>query len=143
MAHTTTYLNFNRNTEEAFNFYKHVFETEITKEMRFVEMELPAGSPPLSDDDKLLIMHIEMPIWGGHILAGTDAAESMGFELKVGNNFSINLECDTTEEADSLFAKLSTNGEILMAPAKSFWGTYFGHCVDKFGIQWMVHSQLP
>ncbi len=29
MARTSTYLNFARNTEEAFNFYKSVFGTEF------------------------------------------------------------------------------------------------------------------
>ena len=29
MSKVSTYLNFSRNTEEAFNFYKHVFESEF------------------------------------------------------------------------------------------------------------------
>jgi PhnB protein len=25
---------------------------------------------------------------------------------------------------------------------KTFWGAYFGMCIDKFGIYWMVNYQL-
>ena len=38
MATTSTYLNFNGNCEEAFNFYKSVFGGEFTYMRRFGEM---------------------------------------------------------------------------------------------------------
>ena len=37
MAQVATYLNFNRNTEEAFNFYKSVFGTEFMGVMRHAD----------------------------------------------------------------------------------------------------------
>ena len=140
MASTSTYLNFVRNTEEAFNFYRSVFGTEFNGPIaRFGEIPPQEGMPPLPDADKNLVMHIELPIVGGHKLMGTDAPESMGFKVNLGNNVHINLQPDTREETKSLFEKLSAGGNITMELQDMFWGDYFGSCTDKFGVQWMVN----
>lgn len=141
MARTSTYLNFSRNTEEAFNFYRSVFRTEFTAGgiARFKDIPMPEGAPPIPQDDKNLVMHIELPITGGHLLMGTDAPESMGFTVTAGNNIHINLEPDTKEETTELFKKLSEGGKVTMELADTFWGAYFGSCVDKYGINWMVN----
>lgn len=141
MARTSTYLNFPRNTEEVFNFYKSVFNTEFREGgiMRFKDIPSSSDMPPIAEADANLVMHVELPITGGHILMGTDAPESMGFNIVVGNNVSINLEPDSKEDADRLFTALSQNGKITMPLQDMFWGAYFGSCIDKFGIQWMVN----
>lgn len=141
MARTSTYLNFPRNTEEVFNFYKSVFNTEFREGgiMRFKDIPSSPDMPPIAEADANLVMHVELPITGGHILMGTDAPESMGFNIVVGNNVSINLEPDSKEDADRLFTALSQNGKITMPLQDMFWGAYFGSCIDKFGIQWMVN----
>jgi PhnB protein len=140
MASVSTYLNFTRNTEEAFNFYKSVFGTEFDGEvMRMGSVPPQPGQPPLAEEDKNLIMHIVLPLIGGHRLHGTDAPESMGFTVTFGNSVYIMLEPDTKEEADKLFAGLSEGGEIEMDMADQFWGDYFGSFKDKFGIGWMIN----
>nr|WKN35223.1 VOC family protein [Tunicatimonas sp. TK19036] len=140
MASASTYLNFNRNTEEAFNFYKSVFGTEFQGEiMRMGDVPPQDGMPPLAEEDKHLIMHIMLPILGGHQLMGTDAPESMGFKLNFGNTMYINLEPDTREETKRLFEALSAGGKVDMELADMFWGDYFGSCIDKFGVQWMFN----
>lgn len=84
-------------------------------------------------------MHVALPILGGHMLMGTDAPETMGFKVNQGNNVYINLEPDTKEEADKLFAALSVNGKVEMPMQQMFWGAYFGSFTDQFGINWMVN----
>jgi PhnB protein len=140
MSRTSTYLNFPRNTEEAFIFYKSVFGGEFVGGInRMGEAPAGSGQPPLSEEDKNLVMHIALPILGGHILMGTDAPESMGFKVNMGNNMYINLEPDTREEAEKLFAAISAGGKVEMPLQKMFWGAYYGSCTDKFGVQWMVN----
>lgn len=140
MASTSTYLNFSRNTEEAFNFYKSVFGTEFFgKAMRFGDIPPMEGMPPIADEDKNLIMHIELPVVGGHMLMGTDSPESFGFNVTFGNNIHINLQPDTREETARLFAALSEDGKVSMPLQDMFWGDYFGSCTDKFGVQWMFN----
>jgi PhnB protein len=140
MSRVSTYLNFSRNTEEAFLFYQSVFGGEFVGGInRMGEVPPQEGTPPIAEEDKNLVMHIVLPILGGHLLMGTDAPESMGFTLTPGNNVFINLEPDTRKETDKLFSSLSAGGKIGMPLQQMFWGDYFGSCTDKFGIQWMFN----
>lgn len=140
MAKVSTYLNFARETEEAFNFYKSVFGGEFVGGIhRMSEVPPQPGAPALAEEDKNLVMHVGLEILGGHMLMGTDAPESMGFKVVKGNNVYINLEPDTREEADKLFAALSAEGKVEMPMQDMFWGDYFGSCTDKYGINWMVN----
>lgn len=141
MATVSTYLNFERNTEEAFNFYRSVFGGEFFGDgiMRMGDVPATDGMPPCAEGDKNLVMHVELPILGGHSLMGTDAPESMGFKLNKGNNVHINLQPDTRKETDRLFKALSAGGQVTMELQDMFWGDYFGSCIDKFGIHWMFN----
>jgi len=140
MAKVSTYLNFTNQTEEAFNFYQLVFGGEFTGGiMRFGDIPAMTGMPPLSDADKNLVMHVVLPILGGHQLMGTDAPESMGFRVTAGNNVYINLEPDTREETKRLFTALSDGGKVEQDLQEMFWGDFYGSCKDKFGIQWMFN----
>ena len=141
MASVSIYLNFPRNTEEVFNFYKTVFGGEFSGGGigRFGDFPPPEGMPPLAEEDKNLIMHIELPILGGHILMGTDAPESMGFDVKFGNNMHICLDPDTRAETKRLFDALSAGGKVTMDLQVMFWGAYYGSCTDKYGVQWMFN----
>ncbi len=140
MARVNTYLNFNRNTEEAFNFYKQIFGGEFEGGIsRFGDTPPQEGMPPLAEDDKNLVMHVALPILGGHLLMGTDAPESMGMKVIAGNNVHISLEPDSRAETERLFKALSAGGKVTMDLQDMFWGAYYGSCIDKYGIQWMVN----
>ena len=140
MARVSTYLNFARNTEEAFNFYKSVFSTEFEGGIdRMGDVPPQEGQPELSEEDKNLVMNVQLPILGGHVLMGTDAPESMGFKLNQGNNVYINLEPDTRTQTDELFGALGEGGKVEMPLQVMFWGDYFGSLIDKFGVQWMFN----
>lgn len=140
MASVSTYLNFPRETEEAFNFYKAVFGGEFQGGIsRFADVPPDKDAPPMSDEDKNLVMHVSLPITGGHLLMGTDAPESMGFKVNYGNNVYINLSPDTRKETERLFKALSDGGTVTMELQDMFWGDYFGSCTDRFGVQWMFN----
>ncbi len=141
MAAVSTYLNFSRNTEEAFQFYKTVFGGDFFGDgpMRFGDVSPQEGMPPLAEEDKNLIMHVELRILGTHSLMGSDTPESMGFQVNFGNNAHINLQPDTREETQRLFRGLSEGGQVTMELQDMFWGDYFGSCTDKFGVQWMFN----
>ena len=140
MARVSTYLNFPRNTEEAFNFYKSVFGGNFNGQIaRFSDIPPQDGMPPLAEADKNLVMHIELPVTGGHMIMGTDAPESFGFNVNFGNNVHINLEPDTRAETKKLFEAMSAGGRVTMELQDMFWGAYYGSCTDKFGVQWMFN----
>lgn len=133
------YLNFGGNAEDAFNFYKSVFGGEFSSLQRFKDTP---EAEKLSAEDQEKLMHIALPIGNGMTLMATDALESMGQNLIVGNNYSININVNSKEEADQIFKKLSEGGKIEMPLETTFWNAYFGMFSDKFGIQWMVNYDL-
>jgi PhnB protein len=136
MPSINPYLNFAGTTEEAFTFYRSVFGGEFTTLQRFKDTP-EAGRVPEKERDK--IMHIALPIGKGNILMATDALESMGHTLTVGNNFHITIQPESREEAATLFNALSAGGRVEMPLQDAFWGAYFGMFRDKFGVQWMVN----
>lgn len=140
MAAVSTYLNFTDKTGEAFLFYRSVFGGDFTDGfMRFSDIPPSTEMPPLSESDKNLIMHVSLPIFGGHKLMGSDAPESMGFRIKPGNNVYVMLEPDTREQTKQLFNLLSVDGEVEQPLQDMFWGDYYGSCRDRFGVQWMFN----
>lgn len=141
MSSVSTYLNFSRNTEEAFNYYKSIFGGEFYGQgiMRFGDIPASPDNPPMAEEDNNLVMHVALHILGSHTLMGTDAPETMGFKLNFGNNSHINLQPDTREETKQLFDALSKGGTVSMDLQDMFWGDYFGSCTDKFGVHWMFN----
>lgn len=136
MATTNTYLNFNGNCEEAFNFYKSVFGGAFTYIGRFGGMpETEEYKVPETDKNK--IMHVSLPI-GTSVLMGSDCGGEWAPMFKQGNNFSVSVTADSKEEAERIFNALSASGQITMPLANTFWGDYFGMLTDKFGINWMM-----
>jgi PhnB protein len=136
MTSINPYLNFPGNTEEAFNFYKSVFGGEFTSLQRFKDTP-EAGRVP--DNEKEKIMHIALPIGNGNILMATDALESMGHKLTLGNNIQITINPESKEEGERIFNGLSAGGKVEMPLQDTFWGAYFGMLTDRFGVKWMVN----
>ena len=135
MAIINPYINFNGNSEEAFNFYKSVFGGEFSLIIRFKEMSSPEY--PVAENDANKIMHIALPI-GTNVLMGNDVPESMGRVNENENRSKISINVQSREEADKLFNGLSAGGTIESPIGDSPWGSYFGMFRDKFGIEWLV-----
>jgi len=139
MAKTNIYLNFQGKAEEAFNFYKSVFNTEWSAPvLRMGDIPPQDGMPQLTDTEKNMVMHVALPILGGTIIMGSDILESMGHQLVIGNNTTISLEPDTKAEADRIYRALSEDGTDCVDPHDEFWG-YWGVCLDRFGVRWMFN----
>lgn len=143
MSRVSTYLNFMGDTEAAFNYYSSVFGTAISGQIaRMGDIPSEPGATELSESEKKLIAHAELPILAGHVLMGTDMLESMGHELRVGNNVTICLEPDTRSETDRLYAALSEGGSESTGMDQMPWA-YWGCTLDKFGIRWMFNCYEP
>lgn len=136
MAAVNPYLMFNGTCEEAFLFYKSVFGGEFPYIGKFKDAPAEEGEV-LSEEALNRIMHVSLPI-GNTILMGSDSHPRYG-DVGFGDNFSISINTESTEEADRIFNGLSAGGKVEMPLQKTFWGAYFGMFKDKFGINWMVN----
>ena len=136
MARVSIYLNFMGTTEEAFAFYARAFNSSVTMMQSFGDM----GDPSLTEEDRVKILHAELPILDGTVLMATDMLESKGHELRIGNNTTINLEPDTLEEAQRLYDALSEGSTDGVPLQQMFWGAWWGTCLDRYGIRWMFNG---
>jgi PhnB protein len=140
MARVSIYLNTMGRTVEQFRFYGDVFGTEPYAIMRMADMP---GQSELPEDERDAVIHIEVAILDGTVLMGTDMLRSMGHQLVVGTNVSINLEPDSLTEGQRLFEALSDGATEISPLAKMFWGDYWGTLLDRYGIRWMVNVPDP
>ncbi len=129
------YLTFDGNCAEAFDYYKSVFGGDYIARSTFGE-----GPPDMgvSDEFKNRIMHVSFPI-GGSMLMGSDTAGASSGPFVQGTNFSISYTPSSKADADEKFSRLVEGGMEIMVMQDAFWGSYFGMCVDKFGIRWMLN----
>jgi PhnB protein len=128
-----TYLTFAGNCEEALNFYKDTLGGELLQisYMGDGQMEVP-------ENVKGKVMHARLKI-GDDILYMSDSFDPA--TINQGNNISLTLE-PHLNDLERLFNSLSAGGKTIMPLQDTFWGARFGMFVDKFGINWMLNSEL-
>lgn len=131
MARVSTWFHFAGNAEEAFLFYKSVFQTEFDGPIkRFGDL------PEMPPEQANLVMRVALPILGGHVIIGNDAPPSMGQRIQ-GNNVTMNLETDTRAETERLFAALKEGGTVEYEPTEMPWGGCWASLIDRYGNEWM------
>ncbi|TDN89384.1 PhnB protein [Salegentibacter sp. 24] len=142
MATLNPYLNFNGNTEKAFNFYKSVFGGEFSSLMRFKDMP-PSGenSAKVPQENKEFILHVSLPL-GDSVLMGSDCIESFGQKAIFGSSNYISVTPENEKETRRIFKELSDGGDVEMPLEEMFWGDLFASFTDKFGIKWMLNYAL-
>ena len=134
-----TYLTFDDNCREAFEFYRSVFGGDFSELQTFGDGPPDMGVP---EEVKQRIMHVSLPI-GESVLMGSDSNPAFGPGPVVGTNFSLSYAAASRDDADAKFAALSAAGRVEMPLADMFWGDYFGSCNDQFGIAWQIIWQPP
>ena len=134
------YLNFPGNTDEALALYASVFGTRVVSRMTFAEATFMKGVPEAAMGK---VVHAQLPITEGVHLMASDAIPGFGPPLVVGTNFHVSIVAKDKAEADRAFAALSAGGSVDMPLANAPWGPYFGMCMDRFGVHWMVSLPTP
>ncbi|HQH42009.1 MAG TPA: VOC family protein [Bacteroidales bacterium] len=121
------YVNYPGLCEKAFRFYEQLLGGKIT--MMYPHPQLP---PDFPQNWKNPIMHAVIEI-GGTLLRGADVpnAEPM-------RSAYLTLRPDTEEEAERIYAELSTDGEVFMKMEKTFFANRFAMLRDRFGTSWMI-----
>lgn len=116
MQKITPFLTFQRNAEEAINFYVSLFKNSKIHSITRYEQDdgmLPKGS----------LLHASFELDGQPFMA-MDGGESFKFE----QGFSIFVDCETQEEIDRLWEALKQGGGEEMC----------GWVRDRFGISWQI-----
>ena len=114
MKTVNPYLNFNGNTEEAFNFYKSVFGGEFRMVMRMKD----AQGMPVPEGQEEKIMHIALPLDNGTVLMASDNCNDATF--KQGNNFYISIHTDSVEEGQKFMMPWQPEAKQIILLKKNF-----------------------
>jgi PhnB protein len=133
MAKLVPYINFADQGREAIEFYKSIFGGEA--EMQLVKDSPTAPQVPKEWAERIYHLFYKA---GDIEFMGSDIISDQAGKV-VGNVFSLVLNCDSEEQLNEYFAKLSDGGKVVWPAGKSEWGDIFGQVVDKFGIQWMLN----
>ncbi len=136
MVTLNTWINFNGNAEEAFNFYKSVFGGEFKKIVRF--KDIATEEFPISEKEENKIMYIALPIGNNQMLIANDVPEVLGQVNERENRSKILITTESKEEAQKLFDGLSAGGEVEGPMGDSPWDSYAGMFRDQYGIEWII-----
>ena len=142
MSQITVYLHFDGKCEEAFSFYKDVFNAETLGLLTYRDIPVQDGMPAIPEDDLSKVENICIRISKDTILMGSDSLGVFGEKIIAGNNFSIYFEAESQDQADRYFNGLSNGGQVVVPLGPAHWGGYFGKCTDKFGISWLINFSV-
>ncbi|MBM3257283.1 MAG: VOC family protein [Candidatus Liptonbacteria bacterium] len=134
MATLHPFLRFNdKKCREAMEFYKGIFGGKV-EYMTLGESPMAKDAPDKSD----YIIHSELSS-GKITFFGSDM---MRDKAVVGDNVGMALNCESEQELNEHFSKLSQGGDVFMKPEKQFWGGMFAMVTDKYGVEWMLNFQM-
>ncbi|MDN4592997.1 VOC family protein [Polycladomyces subterraneus] len=124
----TTFLMFDGKAEEAMNFYTSLFDqAEIISITRYGANE---------DGEEGTVKHATFSLCGQEFMC---IDSSVKHEFSFTPAISLYVTCDTEDEIDRLFEKLTQDGVVLM-PLKSYpFSEKFCWVIDKFGVSWQLN----
>lgn len=123
----TTFFMFEGKAEEAMNFYTSIFEnSEILSISRYGANEAgPEGT----------VHHATFSLNGQEFMC-IDSFVKHDFSFTP--SISLYVTCETEEEIDRTFEKLSQDGNVLMPLAAYPFSEKFAWVADKFGVTWQL-----
>ncbi|REL33527.1 VOC family protein [Rhodohalobacter sp. SW132] len=126
----TTFLMFEGDAEEAITFYTSLFDdSEIVRIAKYG----PDGQ--FGPDAEGTVQHALFTLKGQPYIA----IDSYGHDFTFTPAISLFVECDSEEEIDKLYEKLSDGGEVAMPLNNYGFSTKFGWVQDRFGVSWQLN----
>lgn len=138
MPNLTAYLSFDGTCAEAFRFYEGALGGKIIALMKNGETPAAEHVPPGNADR---IMHACLDLGNGTLLMGGDALAGNGQKFEGMKGFMVTVTYDDTEEARSVFERLSDGGNVQMPWSPTFWAEGFGMVTDKYGTPWGINGR--
>lgn len=131
-----TYLIFDGDCRQAFEFYAKTLGGKITVMTTFGETPACGDMPPETHDK---IMHARLEV-GAYVVMGTDSTPMHPYTDI--NGAYVVADVKEPAEAERLFKALSENGKVEMPLQETFWAQRYAILTDRFGVKWMVNCAL-
>jgi PhnB protein len=130
MPQIQPYFGFRGHTKEAMSFYQHCFGGELNI-MLVSQSGAAAEMPPEMQDS---VMHSSLTTNSFTLLASDVADAHEG-----GQSVSLMVQCESEEEINGIFERLSDGANVTQPLMDSFWNSRFGNLTDKYGLNWMFN----
>ncbi|MBI1328729.1 MAG: VOC family protein [Alphaproteobacteria bacterium] len=124
----TPFLMFEGRCEEAMNFYISLFPGAT------VDMISRYGPGMPGREGSVLQARFTV---AGQAIMAIDSHVHHAFTFTPA--FSLFVNCDSEEELDGIFAKLSDGGSVLMPVANYGFSRKFGWTNDRYGVSWQIN----
>jgi PhnB protein len=129
------YLFFSGDCAEAFEHYQSILGGQLEM-MRTADMPPEAEEMPGAEPHH--VMHAALTIGDGVLMGSDDPTGDGGPKLGVAVHYS----APDPAEAERVFRALAEGGEVTMEFGPQFWSPGFGTCTDRFGVSWMLDTQV-
>ncbi|MEH7130549.1 VOC family protein [Neobacillus drentensis] len=132
MGKVTPFLMFqDGKAEEAMNYYISIIDdSEITSITRYGANE---------SGDEGTVMQATFSVKGQEFMC---IDSNLKHQFSFTPSFSIFVTCDTEEEINNLYLKLSEGGQALMPIGNYGFSQRFGWLNDRFGVSWQLNLPL-
>jgi len=129
------YITFEGNCNEALEFYKKAFKSEV-------KMSQPYGdyipeeieTPPVNLSS--WILHAEMEICDTKFWFADEVRPT-----SKGSMIKLTAAVSTSEEAKDIFEMLNVGGYVSLPPTETFYSTFHAALTDKFGVSWNIVAE--
>ena len=126
------YLNFDGNTREAMEFYTKACGGELTiQTFGEAQQEMPGAEEP---------RHARAARQGRGGAHGV-GTRCPAIPFTMGTNVQVNIDCESDDELNGIFAALSEGASVTMPPQDTFWGARFGMLIEQ--VRGALDVQLP
>lgn len=129
----STYLSFDGDCREAFEFYARTLGGEVVAMMTFADNP---GCEEIGPEERNKVMHACYRL-DGFELMGTDATALYPYRGVTGAHVALGLS--DVAEAERIFAALADGGTVQMPLQQTFWAQRYGIVADRFGVPWMIN----
>ncbi|MGB3305768.1 MAG: VOC family protein [Thermomicrobiales bacterium] len=127
LAEITPFLMFEGKAEEAMTFYLSLFDqSEVVSITRY-----GAEGPGTEGTIERAVFSLN-----GQTFMCIDSNVAHGFSFTPAISFFVT--CQTAEEVDDLYAKLSNGGFVAMPLGEYPFSPKFGWVTDRFGVSWQI-----
>jgi PhnB protein len=135
MPRLNPYLHFDGTTRKAMEFYRDVLGGELAVQT-VGETPWAGDMPQMPGATPDKVMHASLTK-GDWVIMAADMMDPSSFTK--GDTVSLCLVCDSKQEIEDLFKRLSAGGDVFMALDKTPFGWY-AMFTDQFGTEWMLQS---
>ena len=131
MTEVTPFLMFEGKAEEAMTFYMSLFE-----DSKVISIERYGPNGPGKEGS---VVHATFTLAGQRLMC-IDSPAKHAFTFTPST--SLFVECESADEVDRLFEKLSAGGSVMMPLDTYPFSKRFAWLADRFGVSWQISVRL-